>query len=472
MRVTAICLLLLYGITSRGYAAELPDFTSLFEVCKPSIVNISTSRQVDRSRTPRDFHMPPGGPQGPEGQEWEDLLRRFFQTPEQDEWSSPEKYSLGSGFVLSADGYIITNHHVIHGADEIVVRLYDRRELKATVIGSDELSDTALLKINASGLQPLPIGDANRMKVGEWVVAIGSPFGFDYSITAGIVSAKGRSLSNQNYVPFIQTDVAVNPGNSGGPLINMEGKVVGVNSQIFSNTGGFMGLSFSIPIELVLDVVEQLKTKGQVSRGWLGVVIQEVTRELAESFDMEKPQGALVSKVLPDSPAQAAGIKAGDIIVQFNDQPIESSGALPPLVGRVKAGQTATVKVLREGRLQVLKLKIGELNADQLATAGGDSAPQQPGKQNTRLGLVLQETDARIRKEYNLDGGVLVADVQAGPAAAAGLRPGDVIASLNNRPVQGVQDFTERLDKLKSGSSVAVLVQRGSGPIYLALRIP
>lgn len=465
MRVLIKCVLLLWG--PHLYAAELPDFTGLFEASKPSVVNISTSRKVDTSDLPKEFHLPEEMEEGP----WGDLFRRFFKEPGEDGWQGENDHSLGSGFIISTDGYIITNHHVIDKADEVIVRLDDRRELKAKVIGSDQLSDTALIKIDATGLKPLPIGSSAQMKAGEWVAAIGSPFGFDYSITAGIVSAKGRSLMNQNYVPFIQTDVAVNPGNSGGPLLNLKGEVVGVNSQIFSNTGGFMGLSFAIPIELVLDVVEQLKTGGQVSRGWLGVMIQEVTRELAESFNMDRPRGALVSKIVGDGPAEKAGIKVGDIIVEFNGEPIEGSSSLPPLVGRVRSGESAKVKLLRDGRIKDVTVKIGQLPEDPLLAESSLPKSNKAAKAN-RLGLVLEDTDDRIRAEYNLDGGVVVVDVQSGPAATAGFRPGDVIVSLNNSPVKGAKDFTERLDKMKAGSSVAVLVQRSSGPIYLALRIP
>lgn len=466
MRVLVKCVLLLLMVSDL-HAANLPDFTGLVEASKPSVVNISTTRKPEPSEYHKELQLPDDMQEGP----WGDLFRRFFKEPGDDEWSGEEDHSLGSGFIISADGYIVTNHHVIDKADEVIVRLNDRRELKAKVIGSDQLSDTALIKIDASGLKPLPIGSSAELKAGEWVLAIGSPFGFDYSVTAGIVSAKGRSLMNQNYVPFIQTDVAVNPGNSGGPLLNLKGEAVGVNSQIFSNTGGFMGLSFAIPMELVLDVVEQLKAGGQVSRGWLGVMIQEVTRELAESFNMDRPRGALVSKIVEDGPAAQAGIKVGDIILEFNGESIESSSMLPPLVGRVRAGESAKVKLLREGKTKELTVKIGQLPEDPMSSE--KSVPKNRKSQEAdRLGLILEDTDDRIREEYNLDGGVVVMDVQPGPAATAGFQPGDVIVSLNNAPVKGAKDFAERLNKLKPGSSVAVLVQRSSGPLYLALRIP
>lgn len=471
MRLLMACPVLVFFLSVNANAGDLPDFTALVEANKPAVVNISTTRKTAglQELMPKDFDLPEGSEEGPLG----DLLRRFFDSPDSDEWSNPEVRSLGSGFIVSADGYVVTNHHVVDGADEIVVRLDDRRELQAEIIGTDLRSDTALLKIDAKNLPVIKVGDSDKLKAGEWVLAIGSPFGFDHSVTAGIVSAKGRSLPNENYVPFIQTDVAINPGNSGGPLFNLKGEVVGVNSQIYSRTGGFMGLSFAIPIELVLDVVEQLKTEGHVSRGWLGVLIQEVTRELAESFKMNKPQGALVSKVLPGSPAEKAGIRTGDVILEFNGVNIEQATALPPIVGQVKAGDSAKVVVLRDGRKQTVTVKIGDLPDELEANATPGDSGSGNTRKSTRLGLVLAEPDASVREEYNLkQGGVVVVDILGGPAAAAGIRRGDVIASLNNKPIAGTKDFLDKLDQLQAGSSVALLVHRPQGPIYLALRIP
>lgn len=471
MRLLMVYPVLVFLFSVNASAASLPDFTDLVEANKPAVVNISTTRKSTGMQhfLPEEFELPEGSEEGPLG----DLLKRFFGDPNSDEWLDPEARSLGSGFIISADGYVVTNHHVVYGADEIVVRLDDRRELQAEMIGTDARSDIALLKIEARNLPAVKLGDSGKLKAGEWVLAIGSPFGFDHSVTAGIVSAKGRSLPNENYVPFIQTDVAINPGNSGGPLFNLEGEVVGVNSQIYSRTGGFMGLSFAIPIELVLDVVEQLKTEGHVSRGWLGVLIQEVTRELAESFKMSKPQGALVSQVLPDSPAEKAGIKTGDVILEFNGTPIGQATALPPLVGQVKAGKAVKMVVLREGRKQTLTVKIGDLPDEIQAGVTPDSQGKDRTQKSNRLGLVLAEPDAAVREEYNLEqGGVVVVDILKGPAIAAGIRRGDVIASLNNKPIAGTKDFLDKLDQLKPGSSVALLVHRPQGPIYLALRIP
>ncbi|MFZ4701614.1 MAG: Do family serine endopeptidase, partial [Candidatus Methylumidiphilus sp.] len=334
----------LIAMPSLTGAVELPDFTTLVEKNNTAVVNISTTQKVSAAERPQL----PEGLDIPEGTPLDEFFKHYFGEGGPGSQGGPggqgdggqpnEVKSLGSGFIISSDGYVLTNQHVVKDADEIVVRLQDRRELVAKVVGSDKRSDIALLKIEATNLPVLNIGSSENMKVGSWVLAIGSPFGFDHSVTAGIVSAKGRSLPSDNYVPFIQTDVAINPGNSGGPLFNMEGQVVGVNSQIYSRTGGSMGISFAIPIEVAMKVVEQLKTSGHVTRGWLGVQIQDVTRELAESFGMKKPQGALISKVLPKSPAEAAGLQIGDIITDYNKQEIVSSSTLPPMVGNTKIG--------------------------------------------------------------------------------------------------------------------------------------
>ncbi len=361
------------SIPSLAAAAELPDFTTLVEKNNTAVVNISTTQKI----SPNERPQLPEGLDIPEGTPLDEFFKHYFGEGgpggQGDGGQPSEVKSLGSGFVISPDGYILTNQHVVKDADEIVVRLQDRRELVAKVVGSDKRSDIALLKIEANNLPVLNIGSSEGLKVGAWVLAIGSPFGFDHSVTAGIVSAKGRSLPSDNYVPFIQTDVAINPGNSGGPLFNMEGQVVGVNSQIYSRTGGSMGISFAIPIEVAMKVVDQLKTSGHVSRGWLGVQIQDVTRELAESFGMKKPQGALVSKVLPKSPAEAAGIQIGDIITECNKQEIISSATLPPLVGNAKIGETAALTLIRQGQTKEVQVKIGILPEEDEPVA---SAPE------------------------------------------------------------------------------------------------
>ncbi|MGI9332848.1 MAG: Do family serine endopeptidase, partial [Gammaproteobacteria bacterium] len=338
-------------------AQRLPDFTELVERSAEAVVNISTTQ---KRRATNPLNRPEGIeiPDLPEGSPFNEFFRRFFGEGAEEEYRTP---SQGSGFVISDDGYIVSNNHVIRDADQVIVRLSDRREFKAEVIGGDDRSDIALLKIDATGLPVVNVGSGYNVKVGEWVLAIGSPFGFEHSATAGIVSATGRSLPRENYVPFIQTDVAINPGNSGGPLFNLEGEVVGVNSQIFSRTGGFMGLSFAIPIDVAMDVADQLRTKGRVSRGWLGVLIQDVTRELAESFGMNKPEGALIAKVLEDSPADEAGFEVGDVVLSFNDQPVGESSDLPPIVGRTRVGARVPVEILRDGESKILHVLTAEL---------------------------------------------------------------------------------------------------------------
>jgi serine protease Do len=380
--------------------------------------------------------------------------------------------SLGSGFIISDDGYILTNHHVIDGADEIEVRLADRRVYEATVIGSDKRSDVALVKIDAAELPVVQIGKSTDLAVGEWVLAIGSPFGFDHTVTAGIVSAKGRSLPSENYVPFIQTDVAINPGNSGGPLFNLDGKVIGVNSQIYSRTGGFMGLSFAIPIELAMNVVNQLRVSGRVSRGYLGVLIQDVDRDLAESFGLDHPRGALVARVLPGSPAAEAGVEPGDIILEFNAEQLLNSSQLPPLVGTSAVEKQAELKILRNGKERKLKVTVGELPEDE-TQAGVTPAEQAPAVRG-RLGLEVAELSDEEREKLDLTDqrGVLVKEVEDGPARAAGIRANDVILMFNSKPISAVGELEAEIESLQAGQSVAVLVHRRDGPLFIAMRMP
>ena len=454
-------------ITPALQARELPDFTDLVEEVSPAVVNISTTQKVKSG----GMQLPEGIeiPDLPEGSPFGDLFKHFFG----EQGGAPierEARSLGSGFIISHDGYVLTNNHVVKDADEIIVRLEDRRELKAEVIGTDPRSDIALLKIQADDLPVAKIGNASDLKVGEWVLAIGSPFGFDRSATAGIVSAKGRALPRENYVPFIQTDVAINPGNSGGPLFNMDGEVVGVNSQIYSRTGGYMGLSFSIPIDVAMDVVAQLKEHGKVSRGWLGVLIQDVTRELAESFGMKKPHGALVAKVLPDSPAARAGLKVGDVVIEFNGKTIERSSSLPPIVGSTPVGKNVPLKVMRDGRVKTLSIVLGELPEQQVKV---ERAEGSKAMTDNRLGLQVADLTVEQRKELELDdGGVLVEKVGEGAAADAGIHSGDVIVRIGDKQVKDVKTFKKIVKKLPAGKSVAVLVQRRGGPIFLALKVP
>ncbi|MCZ6882417.1 MAG: DegQ family serine endoprotease [Gammaproteobacteria bacterium] len=443
--------------------AALPEFTGIVDAAKNSVVNISTKTKARRS----DSAERPSIPNLPEGSPFGDLLEKFFnhENPERRRYAQ----SLGSGFVISADGYILTNHHVIAGADEVIVRFSNREEYVASIIGSDEASDIAVLKIDAEGLPVLKFGDSDNLKVGEWVLAIGSPFGFDHSVTAGIVSAKGRSLPTDNYVPFIQTDVAINPGNSGGPLFNLDGEVVGINSQIYSRTGGFMGLSFAIPIELAVDVATQIRETGSVSRGWLGVLIQEVTRELAESFGMESPQGALVAKVLDNSPAAEAGLQVGDVIVEFNGKPVMRSSSLPPLVGRSAVGKDAEVTIIRDRTREQIKVRIAELPTMTQASF----TPQEEDKpqQNSALGMSVTELSKSVRKKLKVQSGVQVTEVdEQGAARDAGIQEGDVIVMIDNQGVTSVKDFEVITDDLKVDKSVALLVQRRSGPVFLAIR--
>ena len=458
-RVHALILFALVWAAQAVAAPALPDFTTLVEQHSGAVVNIGTTRKVA---------VPHGLPprlELPDDERFGELFRRFFGDGQPEEFDAT---SLGSGFVISSDGYIVTNHHVVKDADEIIVRFSDRREMKAELIGSDPKSDVALLKVEATGLPVLKAGSSRDLKVGEWVLAIGSPFGFELSVTSGIVSAKGRSLPTENYVPFIQTDVAINPGNSGGPLFNMDGEVVGINAQIYSQTGGFMGLSFAIPIEVAMDVVEQIKTRGYVTRGWLGVYIQEVTQDLAESFGMEKPAGSLVAKVLPESPAEKAGIQVGDVIVSFDGKPVASSAQLPPLVGATRVGTTVPVKVIRDGRPLTLKVKIEELPPDdQVASRGGEPKSQ---TQNM-LGIEVTELDAETRKAHGMDkGGVIVTRVGEGPARDAGIRRGDLILMLDGKEIDSIGVFREAVQALPKGKSVPVLVQRDGSPIFLALK--
>lgn len=373
----------------------------------------------------------------------------------------------GSGFVISEDGYLLTNAHVVDGADRVTVRLSDRREFPAEVIGLDEQSDVALLKIDAEELPSVRIGDSEAIDIGDWVLAIGSPFGFERSATQGIVSATGRSLPDGTYVPFIQTDAAVNPGNSGGPLFNLDGEVIGINSQIYSRTGGYQGLSFAIPINLAMDVVEQLKTRGYVSRGWLGVSIQDLDQSLAESFGLERPAGALVSEVVSDSPAAEAGLQPGDVIVRYDGRELERSGDLPPLVGSTPVGETARLTVLRDGEAREIAVAIGEL--------GGNEAPAELAaaeQDGVRLGVTVAGLDAEQRRRLELDQGVLVRDVQPGsPAAEAGIQPGDVILSFNHQPVGSVDQLAERVETAPAGKPSVVLIMRENGRLFLPVRL-
>lgn len=460
--VTRFLILLL--IISSSWAVDLPNFTELVKKESPAVVNISTTSKPLGNNSFHSSPLPKGSPK-----EYNDLFRRFF---DDDEQGGSDTSSLGSGFILSSDGYVLTNHHVVSDADEIIVKLSDRRELVAKLVGSDLRSDIALLKVDATGLPVLTTGQSSTLEVGEWVVAIGSPFGFDHSVTVGIVSAKERSLPRENYVPFIQTDVAINPGNSGGPLFNLDGKVVGVNSQIYSRTGGFMGLSFAIPIDVAMNVVEQLKTKGKVSRGKIGVIIQEVTRDLAKSFDMKSIRGALVAQVLDDSPAKGI-LQGGDVIVEFNGEPIATSASLPVVVGRTPIGKEVEVKILRAGQEKSLKLTVSELTDDDTNEDEGEKKKEikKEAEKKKTLGMVIQDLNDVVRKSLGVKEGVLVHKVKPGPAAEAGIISGDVITLVSGESVKDMAQFIEKSKQFKKGDVISILIKRAGAARFVALKI-
>lgn len=442
----------------------LPDFTVLVERNAPAVVNI---RAVTTAATAGRL-----GSQVPDEEDIPEFFRRFFGPP----GGGPgfrDRESGGSGFIISADGYILTNNHVVHGADDVMVTLTDRREFSAEVIGTDPETDIALLKVDASGLPTVRLGDSSALKPGQWVAAIGSPFSFDHSVTAGVVSATGRSVGggNQQYVPFIQTDVAINPGNSGGPLFNLAGEVVGINSQIFSGTGGYMGISFAIPIEVAQNVVEQLRTEGRVRRGLIGVSIQEVTREFANTLGLERPMGALVGSVLEGGAADKAGIRVGDVILEFNGQTIDSSADLPLAVGSTRPGSQADVDIFRDGKRRTITLTVGEAEANPEAISAQGARPT-PASAN-RLGMALQDLTSEQREQLGLedDEGVLIARVTGGAAARAGLQRGDVVLRVGREEIGDVAAFNEAVEDVGAGDSVMLLIRRGEATSFIALTV-
>jgi serine protease Do len=446
----------------------LPDFTELVDLVGPSVVNIRTLEKVDAD----------GASDGPD----EDMLeffrrfgipvpnmpRRRGQRPGGPQQEQPR--GVGSGFILTADGYVMTNANVVDGADEVMVTLTDKREFKAKIIGADKRSDVAVVKIDATGLPAVRIGDVSRLKVGEWVMAIGSPFGLDNTVTAGIVSAKQRDTGD--YLPFIQTDVAINPGNSGGPLINMRGEVVGINSQIYSRSGGFMGISFAIPVDEAMRVSDQLRASGRVSRGRIGVQIEPVTKDIADSMGLAKPQGALVRGVEVGSPAQKAGIEAGDVITQYDGKAVEKFSDLPRMVGNTKPGTKTTVTVLHRGSSRELSITIAEVQPDEGVAAkdeGGKSHADKPSKMAQQWGLVVQALPADEARELRIKGGVKVVSAD-GPAARAGLKAGDVIFALANTDVGSVNEFEGLLSKADTKKPLSVMFRRGDWAQYTLIR--
>lgn len=461
-RAAAAVVLGVATATASAQGRDLPDFTRLVEEQGAAVVNISTSQAPKRAGAPAIPHI--------EDEEMREFFRRFI--PRQPSpGPRPESRSLGSGFIISADGYILTNAHVVDAADEINVRLTDKREFKAKVVGADKRSDVALIKIDAAGLPAVRMGDPGRLKVGEWVVAIGSPFGFENTVTAGIVSAKGRSLPQENFVPFIQTDVAINPGNSGGPLFNLKGEVVGVNSQIYSRTGGFMGLSFAIPIDVALDVQKQLREKGRVARGRIGVIIQEVTRDLAVSFGLDRPRGALVNSVEKGSPADKGGVEATDIIVRFDGKAVESSSDLPRIVGGTRPGTRVPVEVWRKGASRTLQLTVGELVEERVAANEPARERKPTAAAANRLGVVVNELTAEQRAELGLEHGLLVTEVKAD--ARAELRRGDVLLKLVVKGRHTDLKSAEQLSKLLAGldrnAVITLQVRRGENTAFVTV---
>ncbi len=460
-----LVLLSFVSIGSWVDARELPDFAQLVEQNSPAVVKINT---VAKARNNQQNRQSFGRGQNPQ-QEMPEMLRRFLdprQMPERDQ------RSMGSGFIISEDGYILTNNHVVGEADEIIVRLTDRREFEAEVIGKDERSDLALLKVDADDLPVLRLAESDDLKVGEWVLAIGSPFGLDFSASVGIVSAMGRSLPterNENYVPFIQTDVAINPGNSGGPLFNLDGEVVGINSQIYTRSGGSIGLSFAIPVSVAKTVVAQLKEKGRVDRGWLGVVIQDVDRNLAKSFGLKKPMGALVSQVLPDGPADKAGIKPGDVIVKFGRSGIEESGDLPHAVGQVTPGDEVSVTLMRAGKKRSLDVEVGTLSApgesNTVANSGNDA-------RGGRLGLMVDALNSRLQRASGISEGVVVTQVyRSGAGAEAGLRAGDIIVQLGFEEIHTLDDFRAVEQSMKANKLVPLRFFRSGRSVFRTIII-
>lgn len=453
----------LLGFNLAFGAPELPNFRQLVKESRPAIVNVSTTQKMAEAGIRHRGFNPPGGMM--EEDPFSEFFKRFYdQRPglPQDRQSN----SLGSGFIISPDGYILTNAHVAaRDSDKIIVRLSDNRERSAKLIGTDELTDVALLKIEGENLPVVRIGNSDNVEVGEWVLAIGSPFGLEHTATQGIVSAVGRNLPSDAYVPFIQTDAAVNPGNSGGPLFNTRGEVIGINSQIYSSTGGYMGLSFAIPIKLAIQVAEQLKSTGEVTRGWLGIMIQSVNQELAEAFGLERPRGALVSHILPDSPAARAGVQLGDIIVKYGGEPVDDSSQLPRMIGATPVGKTVPMTILRRGESMEVKATIARLEEQEEMTPLDEYRDE-------RLNLTLSDLSAEQRKLLKLnDQGIVVTSVDDGFAATAGVYPNDVILMVNYQDVHSASQFVKLTAALPAGKAVPVLVLRDEETIYLPLKI-
>ncbi len=437
-----------------------PNFTAVVEKNIPAVVIVHAKKTIVNNST-----INPNMPNLPD--EFKPFFDKFFDQEQNNPNESRKSPSFGSGFIITSDGYIMTNNHVIANADEVTVTLSDQTELDATIIGSDKRSDLALLKVNANNLPIVNIGTSEDLKLGEWVLAIGSPFGFDHTVTAGIVSGKKRNLPNESYVPYIQTDVAINPGNSGGPLFNLDGEVVGVNAQIYTRSGGFMGVSFAIPAETLSNVYRQLKNDGKVKRGWLGVYIQEVDKDLAISFGLEKPRGAVVAKILDKSPAQKSGLKQGDVILSFNGEDVNKSKDLPLLVGETEVDKSIKVKILRNKSVIYKYVIIEELPEDtQIA-----SMREKPLDNKIISGLTVSDIDENIKKNLNIYGGVKVDKISSEQLNESKIQVNDIITHINNQPIFNVKDFSKKIKNVKEDTLANLLVYRNSAPVYLAIKI-
>ncbi|MEK9535052.1 MAG: Do family serine endopeptidase [Halieaceae bacterium] len=460
MMIRAVLLCFAFVAAAPKSFADLPDFTEIVESASPAVVKILVEYESENPRYQEQLEELP------------EYLRRFF-----DFRGGPpvprERAGMGSGFIISEDGYVVTNNHVVENARQVVVRLPDRQEFDAEVIGTDPRSDLAVLKIDGRRLPTLSLAEDGDVKVGQWVLAIGSPFSLDFSVTAGIVSALGRSLPTEtgdNYVPFIQTDVAINPGNSGGPLFNLSGEVIGVNSQIFTRSGGSIGLSFAIPTSVVRNVVAQIQETGGVERGWLGVSIQDVDRNLADSFGLDRPRGALIAQVGQDSPAERAGLQSGDIIVSFAEETIETSADLPHVVGLIAPGTEVTAVIVREGEEQKIRVEVGGLGADEVARVTTGVAAD---GSLSLLGMTIIEAEPAMLSDLGLAGGVVISEVEPdSPAEQSGVRAGDILTRFGSQPVSRVDDLSEVADDLAPGSSVPARLIRGRSPLFIGIRIP